>query len=175
MVRYRKAANKGLTLHFKSNHPISVKREVVQNELRRADRRYTPQHREQALKDTTVHLRQNGYPKEWIRLTEKHKAKAKKGKTFCLNIPFISDGFHHRVEALLRKQKVPARVANRRGRTLQELAAPPKTNVRPCPGRKACPAPHICQASSEVDNATSTPCSQFYIGMTTRALHERVR
>ena len=36
---YRKAANKGLTLHFKSNHPISVKRAVVQNELPRAERR----------------------------------------------------------------------------------------------------------------------------------------
>ena len=82
-------------------------------------------------------MRQNGYPKEWIRLTEKHEAKAKKGKTFCLNIPFISDGFNHRVEALLRNHKVdvPDRVANRRGRTLQELAAPPKTIVRPCPGR----------------------------------------
>ena len=60
---YRKPASKGLTLHFRSHHPSSTKRAVVQNELR-TERRCTPQHREQALSDTTVRLRQNGYPIE---------------------------------------------------------------------------------------------------------------
>ena len=176
---FRKKTNKGIMLNFGSHHPSTVKMAAARNELQRAIRCSTAEHRDDAISATVDRLRQNGYPENWITSA---KDIPKRRKTalqpiHSLKIPFVSDAFNFQVRQLLRKHNIPARLVNRRGFTLQQLAAGPRSQKikTDCPRRKTCPAPDICQQSSLVYKATCQLCHNAYIGMTTRRLHVRAR
>ena len=66
-----KTANRGITLHFKSRHPTSVKRNTVLNKFRCAEQASTDEHRAEALSVTKNKATQQWLPK---RLAKAHKA-----------------------------------------------------------------------------------------------------
>ena len=64
---YTKEANKGITLHFNSHHSSSVKTTTVLNdELVRAERCSTPEHREEAISSTLAKMEDNGWSCSWL-------------------------------------------------------------------------------------------------------------
>ena len=194
---YVKSANKGITLHYDSHHPSSVKRAMVKNELQRAIACSTPEHRSDSLARTINKLQLNGYPNSWLRPTPlktstrstpynhhnryKPRPRPRFGPRkqvddhFPFTIPFISDEFNGRVKKLLLKNHIPAHVVNAPQRTLQQFsAAPAHTACRPCTS-KDCPAKDICRRSNVVYLATCQLCDEQYIGQTSRQLHVRAR
>ena len=111
---YRKAANKGLTLHYSSHHPHNVKRAVAQNELRRATRCSTTDYRKEALQSTAARLLQNGYPRTLTHpQTKAEKSKPKRPAIvplFHFNVPFVSDALNGKIRRLLQQHDIPARL-----------------------------------------------------------------
>ncbi len=175
---YTKPASKGITLHFHSHHPSTVKRATVSNELRRAALCSSPEHRHDAISTTNTKLTRNGYPTDWTKQQTKRHKKRKHEKTntlFTLNLPFITDKFNNSVKQLLRQHNIPARLVNGRGTTIRDLAKRRNHAPQRCCKSKCCPAPTICQRTSVVYAGTCTICQQTYVGMTTRKLHDRAR
>ena len=181
---FTKKASKNITLHFQSHHPLSVKKAVANNELRRATRNSTTEHRTAALASATKKLTNNGYPLTWLKQHTAPPKKVQKRKTskkqqqtdnpLVFNIPFITDKFNKDVQRILHKHNVPARLVNKRGTTLLQLSSKHDKPELPCKS-KSCPAPAICQQSNIVYSATCLLCDKTYIGMTTRRLHDRAR
>ena len=95
-------------------------------------------------------------------------------KTFRCSTP-SSVGSH-----ALAKHDIPARVVNPpppppRGRTIRDLTRLPDASPDKICHSKSCPAPGICQQSNVVYVATCILSGEFYVGMTTRKLHDRAR
>ena len=176
---FTKEANKGITLHFNSHHSSSVKTTTVLNELARAERCSTPEHREEAISSTLAKMEDNGYSSSWLskavdRGKRPRKNKEPRATSFSFRFPFVTDAFNNGIQQLFEKYEIPARLVNPRGQTLLNLAQERMPSQRPCRS-SICPQPSICQRSSVVYEATCQLCGRSYIGMTSRRLHDRMR
>ena len=149
---------------------------MIANEFKRAELCSSAEHRHDAFQATQTKLERNNYLPNWTIRRTRHRQQRKQPKqtTFTFNIPYIDDKFNANIKRILTKHNIPARLTNTRGRTVRELAKRPANKKTSCKS-KACPAPGICQRSSVVYKATCTTCSDFYIGMTERRLHDRAR
>ena len=176
---FTKSANKGITLNFDSHHSSATKSAVVHNELRRANICSTTEHRQLAIETTRNKLIRNGYPRSVLNANQKRKVNRETGMAstpmFTLKIPFISDKLNHQIRRTLAKHDIPARLVNPRGKTIRDLTRHPDAAPDKICHSKCCPAPGICQRSNVVYEATCMLCEEFYVGMTTRKLHDRAR
>ena len=129
---------------------------------------------------TMTKLINNGYAHDWLKRSKQSRPISEKKlpeiRPGCvLKLPFIIDQFNNRARYLLKKKhEIAAHLVNYKGRTVQDLAKLQLKEPEPCKGR-SCPAPGICHFTSVAYCATCKICSEFYIGMTTRHLHERAR
>ena len=183
---YTKPANKGITLNFESHQPSATKQAMVSNEMRRVSLYPTPEYIQDAKEKMVTRLINNGYPEQWINSCvsyngkKRHKTRKKQQRVhheslFTLKIPFISNNINDGIRRIIKRHKIPARLVNSKGTTLRDVTKWPTTNRHsPCKN-KDCPAPQICWKSSVIYRATCKICNQFYIGMTTRRLHDRAR
>ena len=64
---YRRKANCGLTLHFKSHHASAIKKAIVTNEYARATTYSTPDNMQESIRNASQKLRLNKYPERWIK------------------------------------------------------------------------------------------------------------
>lgn len=179
---YSKPAAKGITLNYDSHQPRSIKLATATNEFRRATLCSSVEHRDEAISAIRTKLVNNDFPTHITNIThtptKKRQQKRQQHTAYRLtfNIPYISDNFNTKIQRLLHKHNIPARLVNRRGTTLRELVRP-KANI-PTATRcssKECSASGICQRTSVVYEATCLICKNSYIGLTTRKLHDRAR
>ena len=70
---FTKAANRGIMLHFFSNHPRSIKTTVANSEMQRAILSSTAENKDEAIRKITEKLCNNGYPDGWLRGTNNYK------------------------------------------------------------------------------------------------------
>ena len=103
------------------------------------------------------------------------KDKTTTAPTFTFRIPFASDHLNHQIRRTLAKHDIQARLVNPRGRTIKDLRRLPDASPVKICHNKSCPAPGICQQSNVVFVATCILCGEFYVGKTTRKLHDRAR
>ena len=95
---YTKPASKRITLHHNSHHPDSVKRAVVDNEIRRATQNSSAEHVTDSIRATINKLTINNYPADMIQqaIQKPHRIRTrdKRPRTdqpLALRLPFISN------------------------------------------------------------------------------------
>ena len=168
---YTKLANKGITLHAESHHPLTTKRAVIQNEMQRAEDNSTCEFRREAIADITAKFTANDYTNELIKdANGRHRSRQvnKPGKKACqltIRVPSINNKINGMIRGALKRAKINARLAKPRPPTILDLCRRSEPAQR-CTMRN-CPIPYLgCTTTYTVYMATCNICSNTYIGST---------
>ena len=192
---YRKPQNKGITLHSKSHHLESTKREVVKNFYKTAiEVSSGPNELQHSLNIVDNLLNGNGYqnPRNFGNLSkDKKRRKTKNNKKsenlVSLVIPFTTTSTSNKIRSKIRQLKLPVRAVFTPGRTLKDQfckSRPLDTKICELGNQKNCRiCPLIvngnCSTKQVVYQVTCLLCKDknnyenIYIGETDRPCHDR--
>ena len=93
-----------------------------------------------------------------------------------LKIPFISDRLNRKVTGIFKRENIPVRIAHKSYTLRQALSH--NTTERKCNrSRPNCPIAdtNLCLQRNTVYQLTCKACGEYYIGSTTRFLHDRTK
>ena len=183
-----------IILPFTSAHPIQTKRSVLYSQLLRAKRLgSSPAAQNRGMDKIEALFRANEYPKKMIQKTKfrvktkpreelKHVQKGAKSTQDItyLSLPFIDDSIAGKIESIVKKSKLPIRIAWQSGQTLSGKLTRSALEKPPCPaGSRKC---HCCMSGLQgkchsknvVYKITCNLCPQtFYIGESKRNIRLR--
>ena len=192
---YMKPMTSPIILPFSSAHPIQTKRSVLHAQLLRAKRlgnSIPAQNR--GMNQIESLLSYNGYPNKMIRkakffaITSDSRESSRGQKrsnnssdTTYISLPFIDDSLSNKIQSVVKKSKLPVRIAWQSGSTLSEKLTSSALMKPPCPaGNKKC---HSCMSGldgkSQTKNAvyviTCNICTpkESYIGESKRSVRLR--
>ena len=187
---YIKPMAANIILPYSSAHPVQTKRSVLYAQLLRAKRLGSNQPaKERGMNKIEDLFRENGYPHNMIKRT-RHRITSyntslttrKADNNTHISLPFIDDTLSRRVQSIVKRSKLPVRLAWKSGKTLSSYLTRSALESPPCPaGNRAC---HTCQAGLHgqchtkivVYLITCTHCpanTNTYIGETRRSIRER--
>ena len=158
---YIKPMASPIILPFTSAHPIQTKRSVLHAQLLRAKRlgnSIPAQNR--GMNQIESLVRSNGYPNKMIRKAKFFVMTSDSGKssqgqkrsknpsdTTYISLPFIDDSLSNKIQSVVKKSKLPVRIAWQSGSTLSEKLTSSALTKPPCPaGNKKC---HCCMSGLE--------------------------
>ena len=177
---YKKAAKKPLFVHHQSALPQKSKINFIHNERKRIEDRCstnsTSEKHQQILDNI---LRLNGYPENNINQSKHSQRQQKEPQSVntewsYLKIPYISDRLNHKITNIFQKEGIPLRIVHRSFTLRRALSH--NTTKRACT-RNNCPIANtkLCLLRNAVYQIICNKCNQFYIGSTTRFIHDRVK
>ena len=136
-----------IVLPFSSAHPIQTKRSVLYAQLLRAKRlgiSIPAQNR--GMNQIESLFRSNGYPNKMIRKAKffaitSDSRKSSRGQkrsnnssdTTYISLPFIDDSLSNKIQSVVKKPKLPVRIAWQSGSTLSEKLTSSALIKPPCP------------------------------------------
>jgi predicted GIY-YIG superfamily endonuclease len=174
---YKKEAKRNMFPHFDSAMPMSIKRNIINNEVRRISERCTLvsdkiTESEKFLEDLTA----RGYKKN----THPYKVKKPKRKNidmtnFCyFQFPFVNDTTHHAIRRIFTSAQLPVRIFNKNN-NLRSLLSRQKIQENCSMKNCSLNDGKLCHTKMCVYEMQCENCNESYIGSTTRALHNRIR
>ena len=177
---YRKPAKKPLFVHHQSALPKRSKTNFIRNERRRIQQRCSTQITSNKHdRDFDNILRLNGYPERTIHETKHLQNHQRDPQTqtkewHYLKIPFISDRLNRKITGIFKRENIPVRIAHKSYTLRQALSH--NTTERKC-NRPNCPIAdtNLCLQRNTVYQLTCKACGEYYIGSTTRFLHDRTK
>ena len=177
---YKKPAKKPLFVHHQSALPKRSKTNFIRNERRRIQQRCSTQITSNKHDhDFDNILRLNGYPERTIDETkhlQKHQRdpQTQTKEWHYLKIPFISDRLNRKITGIFKRENIPVRIAHKSYTLRQALSH--NTTKRKC-NRPNCPIAdtNLCLQRNTVYQLTCKACGEYYIGSTTRFLHDRTK
>ena len=177
---YRKPAKKPLFVHHQSALPKRSKTNFIRNERRRIQQRCSTQITSNKHdRDFDNILRLNGYPERTIHETKHLQNHQRDPQTqtkewHYLKIPFISDRLKRKITRIFKRENIPVRIAHKSYTLRQALSH--NTTERKC-NRPNCPIAdtNLCLQRNTVYQLTCKACGEYYIGSTTRFLHDRTK
>ena len=175
---YEKDARSGIFLHRDSALPWHQKAATIRNERHRIAVRSGENRlrNEATLEDK---LRHNGYSNEDLRRIDPSRRRPPNrtppGQIFYLDLPFLGEATEHRIRKAFAREGVYIRVYHR-STSLLDVVRPRQREILRC-ARASCPTADTstCFLRNVVYRITCTPCGRYYIGSTTRHLHDRIR
>ena len=89
-------------------------------------------------------------------------------------MPFISDRLNRKITGIFKRENIPVRIAHKSYTLRQALSH--NTMERKC-NRPNCPIAdtNLCLQRNTVYQLTCKACGEYYIGSTTRFLHDRTK
>ena len=177
---YKKPAKKPLFVHHQSALPKRSKTNFIRNERRRIQQRCSTQITSNKHdRDFDNILRLNGYPERTIHETKHLQNHQRDPQTqtkewHYLKIPFISDRLNRKITGIFKRENIPVRIAHKSYTLRQALSH--NTTERKC-NRPNCPIAdtNLCLQRNTVYQLTCKACGEYYIGSTTRFLHDRTK
>jgi hypothetical protein len=175
---YVKSANKGIKLHAASHVPNSIKYNTLQNEFQRVDDlSHNSSTKAIAKAKLTSLFIRNGYSRtqqqQIISKRKNRRLPPIENANTIFYLPFISDKFTERIRRAFIANNLNVTLRIQPGKqlrnVLQKFKFPRHCEKRNCPIADD----QICFKNNVVYRLTCEICGEFYIGSTTRSLHER--
>ena len=173
---YKKEAKRNMFPHIDSAMPMSIKRNIINNEIRRISERCTVvsdkiMETNKFLNDLTT----RGYEKNTHKVKKQKRRKNIDMTNFCyFQFPFVNDATHHSIRRIFASAQLPVRIFNN-NHNLRSLLSRQKIqencNMKNCSLNDG----KLCHTKMCVYEMQCENCHESYIGSTTRALHNRVR
>ena len=183
---YRKEQKKQITLNYKSHHPMKTKVEVARNFYKTANiSSSSPEHVEESYRVIDKLLQNNGYPnpRQFIdyQLKGTRVSKDPDTNTVNLKLPYISEDITNQILKFINNKRLPITVIFLPGIKLKDLfCASRPYDRRQCTNTSCLICPRLatervdCSKMAPIYRITCNLCQQFYIGESSRSLHDRL-
>lgn len=183
---YRKEQKKQITLNFKSHHPMKTKVEVARNFYKTANiSSSSPELTEESYKVVDRLLVNNGYPdpRQFLefRMENSGVRLSAEQRSVTLKLPYMSEEISSKITKFIRRKKLPITVVFLPGIKLKDLFCSSRPHdKRHCTISSCQICPKIttervdCSKICPIYRITCNLCCQFYVGESSRSLHERL-
>ena len=180
---YRKPQKKPITLHDKSHHPTTTKIQTIKQFYQTAETcSSTEEYAEESRQKVDKLLKNNGYPDPRPIRSSKVSTTSythSTPNTCIITLPYISDSFTDHINSYIRTSGLPVRLVLTPGKKLHQLFCSSRPHDRPVCNLTNCivcpcmSGKYDCSVKGVVYNITCDLCGEFYVGETSRPVHDR--